>query len=230
MTHPNSSASLELWLLHRCAEGIPDVSLVVMSPQMLRQQWADFETDMSTWNRSAICHGLVSIAERQEIRFFVDAECERCSRTARAAKVYLPPGEVASVIQEHSIIPGQKYWYEFGRAGITRWSTHFRPDWRKYWRSRHYTFSNGESGVVLVCGSERQRSIVLTLFGEYYGADAEFGLQRVKIGIRSQWAATYWKTLPKGFFASFRYREKLDLAPTVAEEMQSALFNWTRGL
>ncbi len=199
VVHLPHERRVDNWLLDAAAYAAPSLSTILLDETELRQEWADFRTEMAGWTAELMERRLVALLQYGLISIINDDEHGReRSLTQAALEIYLD-----------DLVRFEKadLYYRLSDIGAGYWESLFRPDWGTFFRTRRTMLRNEIQVVLLKCGSAELRDSLISNCFEYMSLDREFGLQQVKYGESSFWRPVYWKQLPKCYYIRFTSRE-----------------------
>lgn len=112
-------------------------------------------------------------------------------------------------LQEHRPDRERDLTYSLTPEGAARWEGFFQPDWSRFWEENpDYSEDMTTVRNRYECGSYETRIRALGRCVEWQEIDLAFGLRDIELTEVAPWQATYWKTLPRGYFATVTYRAR----------------------
>lgn len=115
--------------------------------------------------------------------------------------------------------------------GARVWEMHYKPNWLNFmiWRVRN--IEGDRVRLSVMCGSPRLRKEFLEKAPRCMRLNQDFGIRDIRIRETKDWEATYWKTLPVGYFASFQCRDDDTLEAVQLDQNECRhLLPWGRTL
>jgi len=91
--------------------------------------------------------------------------------------------------------------------GASAWEECSRPDWGQFSLQRWRDLRAEEARITVMCGSASFLGRIIGMSIRCLGLCPDFGTRNHRYREVVNWRATYWKTLPIGYFASFTVRK-----------------------
>lgn len=190
-----SISRIDTWLIDAAAFAAPRVSTVLLDACDLRQEWADFRTDMTGWTSAIMERRVAALILDGVISVFQDDE------VGQQSDVDL--GAFQAYLANRSLHRKTPLFYRLTCGGTRYWESRFTPRWDTFFRTQRRVVTGNIELIRLQCGSSELRdSLVLKSF-DLLCLDRKFGLQRVKSGETLNWRPVYWKRLPRCFYVQF---------------------------
>jgi hypothetical protein len=99
---------------------------------------------------------------------------------------------------------------EITDVGAKTWEEEYSPDWSKFHVQRWRCIDSEIIRVSLLCGSDCCRAAIIGSVVKELFHNAKFGIQEIRERQILNWRATFWKTLPVGYYASFLVSNRYD--------------------